>query len=52
MFYLIFFLISILLNLAFAFAMGSVGLFGMGLIFVAGAAISLGGMLLAAHIYQ
>ena len=52
MFYLIFFLISILLNLAFAFTMGSIGLFGMGLIFVVGAAISLVGMFYSAYTYQ
>jgi len=52
MFYVIFFLLAIAINLACAFAFGSIGLFGMGLIFVGAAAISLGGMLFAADFYQ
>lgn len=52
MFYVIFFLISIAINLACAFAFGSIGLFAMGLIFIGAAAISLSGMLFAAHFYQ
>ena len=52
MFYVIFFLISIAINLACAFAWGSIGLFGMGLVFVIAAAISLFGMFYSAYTYQ
>jgi uncharacterized membrane protein YuzA (DUF378 family) len=52
MFYVIFFLISIAINLACALAWGSIGLFGMGLIFVIAAAISLVGMFYSAYTYQ
>jgi len=52
MFYTIFFLISIAVNLTCAFAWVSIGLFGMGLLFVTAAAVSLVGVFYSAYAYQ
>jgi hypothetical protein len=52
MFHAILFLVSIAINLACAFAWASIGLFGVGLLFVIAAALSLVGMFCATNAYQ
>jgi hypothetical protein len=52
MFYFTFFLFSIVVNLTCAFAWISIGLFGMGLLFVTAAAVSLIGMFYSAYADQ